>query len=161
MVLQALILIRWQLVTAWNCSFIPFLKSVSCSPWWWCFPALSSVPFVMQEDKQKWKWWNLNVSCRLSRRMRWHTRKHTRTHFHDLLCFHIFHTSYTPTRCDIVFFSIFPCCRITLRAVKKCTRGSGKTWIKPLRQVFSQVHTRRTPRPTDHRWQTTRWVWNV
>ena len=62
----------------------------------------------MQEDKQKWKWWNLNVSRGLSRRMRWHTRKHTRTHIHDLLCFHIFHTSYTPTLCDIVFFQYFP-----------------------------------------------------
>ena len=163
MVLQALILIRWQLVTAWNCSFIPFLKSVSCSP----FLMIVSLPFLLcrlscrkTNKSGSNKTWTSRVVS-LGACAGTHTQAHTHTHSWFVVFSHFPHFLHTHTVWHCFFFSIFPCCRIPLRAVKKCTRGSGKTWIKPLRQVFSRVHTRRTPSPTDHRWQTTGCVWNV
>ena len=52
-----------------------------------------------------------------------------------------------PHRVTCFFFQYFPVVEHLFVPWKKCTRGLGKTWIKSLRQVFSQVHTRRTPSP--------------
>ena len=71
---------------------------------------------------------------------------HTHTHSWFVVFSHVPHFLHTHTVWH-VFFSISPCCRIPLCAVKKWTHGQGKPWIKSVRQVFSQVHTRRTPSP--------------
>ena len=87
-------------------------------------------------------------------------QQHTNTHSWFVVFSHVPHFLHTHTVWH-VFFSIFPCCRTPLRAVKKCTRWIRKALDKVSQASFQSGSYSSYAEPKTADDKTTGCVWNV